>query len=490
MRLSVSVFAFLSSQPMERLLRNPVGQALCLLRPCAMIFWGGVMTLSLLQANDWPTYQHDHRRSAVTDETLALPLAESWHYRSPVPPMTAWSGPAKWDAYAENEGLQSMRNFDPAFYVTVVGDSLYFGSSVDDAVHCLNAVTGEERWVYFANSAVRLPPTVRQGKAWFGSDDGYAYCVDAATGELIWKHKPSVDNRLIPNNGKLISMWPVRSGVLVKDGVAYFAGSLLPWEPSYLCAVRADTGEPVYVKEETGITLQGAMLASTDSLYAPQGRSVPLVYERATGKRLGGIEGSGGVYCVLTEDEQFISMPSSQKEKQDTVRIADAKKRQTLVSFGGANRMIVSGRYAYSHQGKQLKVIDRFQLIALQGEIDALKAANAKRAKEKKAAAEDEERVAVLEKEIKTANEAIAAREAAKAGCERWSVEHPLPIGFMLAGETLFTGGDGRVTAVNANTGETTWHASVEGKAYGLVAANGQLFVSTDRGFIYCFRAS
>jgi hypothetical protein len=193
---------------------------------------------------------------------------------------------------------------------------------------------------------------------------------------------------------------------------------------------------------------------------------------------------------VLTEDEQFISMPSSQKEKQDTVRIADAKKRQTLVSFGGANRMIVSGRYAYSHQGKQLKVIDRFQLIALQGEIDALKAANAKRAKEKKAAAEDEERVAVLEKEIKTANEAIAAREAAKAGCERWSVEHPLPIGFMLAGETLFTGGDGRVTAVNANTGETTWHASVEGKAYGLVAANGQLFVSTDRGFIYCFRAS
>ena len=439
-------------------------------------------------AEDWPTYQHDNRRSAVTSETLALPLREAWCHRSPTPPMTAWSGPAKWDAFSRNEGLQSMRNFDPAFYVTVAGDSVYFGSSVDSAAHCLDATTGEERWVYFTNSAVRLPPAIGGGKAYFGSDDGHAYCLKAKTGELIWKHKPSTDPRLIPSNGKLISLWPVRTGVLLSDGLAYFAGSLLPWERTYLCAVDAETGSVHYSREETGVTLQGALLASRDGLYAPQGRSVPLVYQLANGQRVGGIAGSGGVYCVLTEDEQFISMPSSQKEKEDTVRIADGKRRETLVSFAGANRMIVSGALAYSHQGNHLKAIDRFKAIALQAEINTLRAANDKRQKEKETMAEDEDRLAELDREIEAAKRQMAKLEARKPSCELWAREHALPIGFILAGKTLFVGGDNVVMAVSGETGAPLWRATVEGKAYGLAAANGQLYVSTDRGFIYCFR--
>ncbi len=438
-------------------------------------------------AEDWPTYQHDNRRSGVTKESLPLPLSNTWTYRSPVPPMTAWSGPAKWDAYSENDGLQSMRNFDPAFYVTAVGDAVYFGSSVDNAAHCLKAATGEERWVSFTDSAVRLPPTVGEGKAWFGSDDGHAYCVNAATGELIWKRRPAADPRLIPSNGKLISLWPIRSGVLLQDGQAYFAGSLLPWETSYLCAVDAATGEPRYLREETGITLQGALLASKESLYAPQGRSVPLVYRMADGDRLGGIAGSGGVYCVLTEDEHFISMPSSQKEKEDTVRIADGNRRQILVSFGGANRMIVSGPLAYSHQGNQLKAIDRFKLIALQAEIDVFARANEKREKAKKANRRDKARVAELDREIKEAKGEMAKIEARKVSCELWSEESAIPVGFVLAGEALFVGGEDHVRALSAKTGRALWEAPVEGKAYGLAVANGRLYVSTDRGLIYCF---
>ena len=144
-------------------------------------------------AEDWPTYQHDNRRSAVTKEALALPLKESWRYESPSPPQTAWTGPAKWDAYSGNDGLQSMRNFDPAFYVTAVADSVYFGSSVDNSAHCLDATNGESRWQHYTNSAVRLPPTIGGDKAWFGSDDGHVYCVQTSSGELVWKSKPSPD---------------------------------------------------------------------------------------------------------------------------------------------------------------------------------------------------------------------------------------------------------------------------------------------------------
>ena len=48
----------------------------------------------------------------------------------------------------------------------------------------------------------------------------------------------------------------------------------MPWEPSFLCAVDAGTGSQGdlgrFVLKETGITLQGALLASKDNLYAPQ----------------------------------------------------------------------------------------------------------------------------------------------------------------------------------------------------------------------------
>ena len=38
-----------------------------------------------------------------------------------------------------------------------------------------------------AAGAVRLPPSLKDNKAYFGSDDGHAYCVDATSGELVWK---------------------------------------------------------------------------------------------------------------------------------------------------------------------------------------------------------------------------------------------------------------------------------------------------------------
>ncbi len=129
---------------------------------------------SRVSAEDWPTYRHDNQRSGITAESVQLPLKAAWVYTPPTPPQTAWSGPAKWDSYANIRGLESMRNFDPAFFVTAVGDSVYFGSSVDDAVHCLDTLKGTEKWAFGADGPVRLPPSWHKGKVYFGSDDGYA----------------------------------------------------------------------------------------------------------------------------------------------------------------------------------------------------------------------------------------------------------------------------------------------------------------------------
>ena len=96
----------------------------------------GLLTGSAL-AEDWPAYMHDNRCSGYTSENLnPASLKSAWTFTSPVPPHTAWAGPAPWDAYINLSPLTPMRDFDPVFYVTAVGNRVYFGYSVTDAVHC------------------------------------------------------------------------------------------------------------------------------------------------------------------------------------------------------------------------------------------------------------------------------------------------------------------------------------------------------------------
>ncbi len=453
-----------------------------------------------LAAEDWPTYRHDNRRSGVTADRLSGQLVERWVCRSPVAPMTAWAGPAKWDAYSGNEGLQSMRNFDPAFFVTAAGGKVYFGSSVDHAVHCLDAATGEELWVAFAGGAVRLPPTISDGRAYFGADDGFAYCIDAGSGAELWKYRPAESPRLIPSDGKLISPWPVRTGVLVQGGLAYFGASLVPWETSYLCGLDATSGEPKFVGKPSGVTLQGALLGAPDRLYVPQGRSVPLVYSAVDGRSMGSVSGMGGTFCLLTEDERLVAMPSSQKSPGDVIQIAAPPGRGAMMRFAGADRLLVAGSMAYFHQGGSLKALDRAAFGKLEDEIlklsQRVKAARGEAGKIRKQIAaggggrgELERRAAELDAEANAASKAIPAAKAKQPGCYRWSAEFPAPFDLIQAGEVLLLGGDGEVLAVGAADGKRLWSAEVDGKVYGLAVAGGKLFASTGLGHIYCFAA-
>ncbi len=447
----------------------------------------------VLLAEDWPTFQHDNRRSSVTEEALTLPLSEVWSYESPAPPQTAWTAPAKWDAFSGNDGLQSMRNFDPCFYVTTVGDQLYFGSSVDNAAHCLEAKTGKRRWLYHTDSAVRMPPSIDGGRVYFGSDDGQAYAVDADTGNLLWTHSPQPKARRIPNNGKLISPWPVRTGVMVDSGVAYYGASLLPWRPSYVCAVDAVSGKGAgaghYVAIDESVTLQGALLASKDSLYVPQGRSTPLRYQRGTGSRVSAVEGMGGVYCILTEDEQLVGGPANQKSKEDVTGVKDPQTNEAIVSFNGSNRVLIDGAMAYLHQGQHLQAVDRKQL----GEIQRQQAAIRDRMENRKKQLDNLKKAGGIQDvvEFKAAQkldaDAVKGLAAEIPGCTLWRVTQAVPLGFMLADESLIVGLDGEVAAFAAASGELLWKAPVKGKAYGLAYANGRLFVSTDRGGIHAF---
>ena len=328
----------------------------------------------LCPAEVWPTYRHDNRRSGVSPSSLQLPLTEAWVHNGGLP-QQAWTGPAKWDAYSSNEGLQSMRNFDPCYFTTASHNLIYYGSSSDNALHCLDASTGEEQWQHFTNSSVRFPPTLVGEQAWFGSDDGYIYCANALTGKTLWKKQAAPSDRLIPSNGKLISPWPVRTGITVENGRAFFAASLLPWKTSYLWCIDAKTAERAYLTEHQGVTLQGAMLAGGDRLYIPQGRAAPITLNQNDGKKTGTIGQAGGTFCLLTEDNQLIAGPPNQKERDEQLRIADPKSGKRLTTFNNTTRVVVTEGKAYLHSIGNLQCLDLTRKAQLETLLSSQRAA-------------------------------------------------------------------------------------------------------------------
>jgi outer membrane protein assembly factor BamB len=384
-----------------------------------------------------------------------------------------------------------MRNFDPVFYVTVVGQRVLFGSSVDDAVHCLNILTGQEMWVSFTDGPVRLPPSFDEGNLYFGSDDGFVYCIAADSGDLVWRYEASTGQRKVPVNGKLTSLSPCRTGVLVQDATVYFATSLLPWDKTYLCALDADSGTPAYKKVYNRLTAQGPMLASPTKLYVSQGRQRPVVFERSSGNRVQDLGGSGfgGVFGLLTEDSLFIHGFGQNHRADGELRFFSGDTRDLLVTFPRATSIVIREGIVYAHADGELLAFDRNTYVGLQSRISSLQQQTKQLQEQKKklsADASDSERRR-LDAGIVSAQERIAALQADLPSTFLWRVPSDCSLTLILAGQTLFAGGEGKVAAYKIDSGQQVWSAPVTGRAYGLAAAHGSLVVSTDRGNVVCF---
>ena len=387
--------------------------------------------------NDWPQFKRDNYRSAVTpvalfDNTFGL----KWMHASPQEPVPAWYGPAKQDAYALSGPLPSMRDYDLAFSPVIVGHRLWYGSTADDALHCLDTRTGKEEWSFLTGGPVRIAPTYWEGKLYFGSDDGYVYCVDAGKGKLKWKYSPSRSEEKILNNGRLISFWPVRTGVLIEDGIAYFGASLIPWKKSYLCALDARTGktgkEGTYVREVENVTFEGSMASSGDRLIQPQGRISPVFIDRRTGEIEGQLPGDGGCFVLVTPDNHVVHALTSRYKSIVDLDPSQEKKPEYM-SFKGGKEMVVSGGKSYVLSDNAISAYDR------------------------------------RTKEVLWVQKTYYAHR------------------IIMADMVLFAGATDTVYALSVTHGRPLWKGHIEGTVYAMAAGDSSLFVSTGEGKIYCF---
>ena len=227
-------------------------------------------------AADWPTYRANNQRTSSTSARLARPDAPDR-----TRPAASWTNTAK-------------RPHVPTAPTSAGG--LVFVAGQCGRVRALDARTGEVRWIFATGGPIKAPPTIAESRAYVGSGDGHVYALEAATGRLLWRFRAAPLERHIMVYGNLCSTWPVNTGVLVADGVAYFAAGIIDGDGTYVYALDAKTGKIKWQNNSSGhlnpelrkgVSAQGTLAIQGNQLLMAGGNQVsPASFDIKTGKCL------------------------------------------------------------------------------------------------------------------------------------------------------------------------------------------------------------
>jgi outer membrane protein assembly factor BamB len=228
----------------------------------------------------------------VSDEPKPLPVAENdWPMSRANAARTGRTGAAVPATVAPLwQAAVSCKLTSP-----VAAGGLVFVGGSDGAVRAFDA-EGKARWTTYTGGAIPYPPTIADGRAYVGSGDGWMSALEAATGRVLWRFRAAPAERRILFYGRLTSTWPVASGVLVHDGVAYFAAGINDYDGTHVYALDAATGAVRWQNStcghldefsRRGVACQGEMLLHQGRLYLAGGNAVsPGIFDLATGKCL------------------------------------------------------------------------------------------------------------------------------------------------------------------------------------------------------------
>lgn len=210
------------------------------------------------ESDSWPTLRRDNERSGSTDVSLAPGLKSQWTQ--------------------ELVGRLTQ---------SVVADGKLFVAAIDaHTVHAFDAKSGSPLWNYTTGGRVDSPPTYHNGTVVFGSRDGAVYCLDATTGELVWKFIAALNDRKTVSFGQLESLWPVSGSVLIQDGVASFAAGKSGF---------VDGGIVLY---RLGAATGKQLSATTIDLMSPDGAQTQVTW----------LSMPGALPDVLSSDGEYIYM--------------------------------------------------------------------------------------------------------------------------------------------------------------------------------------
>lgn len=409
------------------------------------------------EAAYWPQYRADSGRSGYTAEDLPDTLNLQWTYKALHSPRPAWPDPG-WEPHR--------MPFDFAYQVVVADGTLVFGSSADGKVYALDAATGRERWHFSTGAPVRLAPALWRNRAYVTSDDGYLYCLDAKSGTPIWKKRGGLDHRKVLGNGRMVSLWCARGGPVVEDGVVYFGAGIFPADGFFLYALDARTGDVVWLDDTARqVGAQGHLALNDTTVFVSNGRNMPAAFDRESGalkyRMIGCPFRAGGTNTVVMDTILFNAEVAYNADTFKVIcpNMGNRRRRQR------DRELVVSPTHVFIADGQEIKAAGRRALFG--GAFDGSR------------------------KNVYNDNNRLRSYQWGEKKAVQYSWPEPVKVdcrGALIgAGRRLYAGGENSVSAVDTSTRRLVWTAQVEGTVYGLAAADGRLYASTDKGLIYCF---
>ena len=241
-------------------------------------------------SNVWPTFRGDCQRTGSVDRVVSVPTHLGW----------------------QSEDLGA------AVTQATTGDGMIFICDKDTyTVFALNAGTGDLVWSYQAGGRVDSPPTWHAGRIYFGSADGFVYCLSASDGQLVWRLRAAPEPRQIGAFDRLESVWPVHGSVLIQTNPETGKAELFcaAGRSSFLdggihlLRIDPDSGsilaeEAVYHRDpKTGAELAVAANFEQDGclndILSGDGQSIYLRHARFSSSNLQRIESDSHLYSTL-----------------------------------------------------------------------------------------------------------------------------------------------------------------------------------------------
>lgn len=417
-------------------------------------------------AGDWLQFRADACHSGYTSDSLQAQLNAQWVYKPLHPPEPAW------------QAADTRMPFDYAPQMVSASGLVFLGSTVDGTVRALDTASGKQRWVFYTDAPVRFAPAIWKDRIFVASDDGYLYALTLASGNLLWKRYGGSHEDMVLGNGRMVSRWPVRGAPLVLDDTLYFAAGIWPSEGIFIYALDPQTGDIRWkndsagyleldqphggARAKSGVSAQGYLAAASDTLLLPTGRAMPAAFDRDTGEfRYFHLQAQGGGWGARKGAGPFITLVESNGEyltlnENDLFRTRDGAYQARGIPV---HATVAAPNFLIFCDGTRIKALDRNNIL------------------------ETEERL----------NRKGEKEMVVVPATPVWTMDAPSAVGtaLIVAGDTLVVGTqDGKVLTADLQSRTFVSALQVEGTPLALAAADGRLFVSTDRGILYCFGAS
>ena len=237
---------------------------------------------ALCFSGEWPAFRGGPDHAGVTSEVLQLPLDLAWQYQPTHPPQPAFRG-----GLAPSKNRVESITYDYVFEPVVAAGRLFFGSSSEDAVFCLDSATGEALWTFTLRAgSIRAagcgqPAVLRIGR-WPRVLPG--------RGERLADLEAS--SRTRPTSVALGTVESFRHGPCGHPSRSPMAWCILvrdsfPRREPICAPPDADTGQLLW-RRPIPYSPHGEILIEGDTLVVATGRTAPAEFRRSDGQPLVG----------------------------------------------------------------------------------------------------------------------------------------------------------------------------------------------------------